>query len=310
MSSKKQTYRAVIIGTGRIGAGFDAPDSPYVLTHAHALVKNSRIILAGVTDTDTSLGKKEAKRWGTEFFSDTATLLKETQADIVVVAAPDRTHAKILAQVAHFSPKLVLCEKPAVTTEAELKKIKKLYSDAGIPLIVNYSRRFDTKVRDVRTKIARGEFGKVIAVSGTYTGTLEHNGSHMIDLARFLFGEMSTKSGKVSFAKCPQFSLTQGDQNFYSIFEMDILTEKARLRFTHSGMQLEIQKTVASPIYKKFTVLGQPKITETGLHNALLELVRCAVAFLDTKADPEGILADAFETERAVIGLAKGSRRK
>lgn len=310
MNSKKQTYAVVIIGTGRIGTGFDAPDSPYVLTHAHAVTKNVRTKLAGVADIDASLGKKEAKRWATEFFSNVNVLMKKTQPDIVIVATPDQTHAKILAQVARFSPKLVVCEKPAVTTAAELKKIRKLYASLGIPLIVNYSRRFDAKVREVRSKIARGEFGRVIAASGTYTGTLAHNGSHMIDLARFLFGEMSVRKEKISFEKCPRFSLTQGDQNFYSIFEMDILTERARLRFTHSGMQLEVQKAVASPIYKKFTVLGPAKVSETSLHDALPELVRYAVALLDTKADPEKLLSGAFETERAVIGLAKGAGRK
>ena len=59
MNSKhKKIYDAVIIGAGRIASGFDTPRSKDILTHAHAIAKESRLRLTGITDINERKGKK------------------------------------------------------------------------------------------------------------------------------------------------------------------------------------------------------------------------------------------------------------
>lgn len=52
MKPHERIYRVTIIGAGRIASGFDTPRSRTVLTHAHAILSNRRLTLAGMTQKD------------------------------------------------------------------------------------------------------------------------------------------------------------------------------------------------------------------------------------------------------------------
>ena len=218
MSSKQQIYTVAIVGTGRIASGFDTPSSREVLTHAHAAAKNTRLKLIGMTDIDTVEGKKASKKWGVSFFSTLAQLL-DANPDIVVIATPDKSHAKVLLSVSRAKnrPKLIICEKPLMVNKKELTAIKNISSLPTV--LVNYSLRFDPLFADIRKDIIGGVYGKIISAHATYSHGFFHNGSHTIDIARFFFGEMKnckavfatydaekgdpSLGGVATFARCP-----------------------------------------------------------------------------------------------------------
>lgn len=320
----KRVYRAAIIGAGRIGAGFDGPRARHILTHAHALRANPRTELVAFVERNPLRGRREARRWSTRWFSRVERMFADVNPDVVVIATPDETHAAFLELVGAYRPQLVVCEKPPVETREESERVERAMRDVPATVLVNYTRRFDTTVCRLRNDIQAGTYGTVLAASGVYTKGLLHNGSHLVDLARFLFGEMigcvrfpsgytdhdHSVSGVASFDRCPQFHLMTGDERRYSVTEFDILAERARIRFTDSGGLISIQRVVEDRLFKGYRVLGRPSTTRTGLIDALAELTRHFVAVLDGIDSPRSTLADALKSHAACLDLAGTARER
>ncbi|MDO8518153.1 MAG: Gfo/Idh/MocA family oxidoreductase [bacterium] len=286
MSSKQKKYTVAIIGAGRISASFDAPKSKNILTHAHAIQKNPRLALLGFVDQDAVRGTREAKRWRAKCFPSIEALYKIEKPDIVVVATPDHTHVRILARLSKLKPKLIICEKPVVAHMGDIAIMQKLRLP---PTIVNYSRRFDPTVAKLAADIANGKWGSIIAVRGIYTGSLLHNGSHLVDLARCLVGD------KI------KLELTQGDVRAYSVFEIDILMSRGRVRFVNGGRQLLIERPKPDPMYRGFKTLGTARSIQTNIQDALPNLYRHALAVLDGTTRPHPSIAEALATEKKVL---------
>ncbi len=321
-TKKRETYTAVLIGAGRIAAGFDTPRSRAVLTHAHAIVDNRRLRLAGITDIDEARGKREARKWRTDFYPDMERMLTLVKPDIVVIATPDKTHTDILLRVLHAHPGLVVCEKPVASAREDISKIRSAVKKSGVPVLVNFRRRFDPTVADIRRDIVRGRFGKVISASAHYSKGLFHSGSHAIDLARFFFGEMTSSAahftvddfpegspsigGVATFDGCPQFHLIAGDERSFSLFEFEILLEKKRLRFIDEGFFLVSQDVVPDPVFKGYRTLGKGTVRKTGLINSMSFLMKNAVAVLDGAEKPLSSLEEALKTEDACFRVRKG----
>jgi len=97
----------------------------------------------------------------------------------------------------------VLCEKPCGLTVAEATECAKVTEEAGGTLQVAYWRRFVPQLQALRERIARGEFGDILAV-GCYQwdaappplefragsgGILVDMGVHEFDQVRWLTGQ-------------------------------------------------------------------------------------------------------------------------
>ncbi|MBV9159694.1 MAG: Gfo/Idh/MocA family oxidoreductase [Candidatus Kaiserbacteria bacterium] len=305
------TYTVGIVGAGRMGSTFDAPGSPRVLTHAHAFSRNPRTRLIGIADLDVAKADHEARKWDTNAYGDFARLLT-AKPDIVVIATPDTEHTRMIKEAASVA-KLIICEKPAAVNNAEAEALKEY---EGAPVVVNYRRRFDETMIALAREIAAGTYGTVISASAIYSKGLLHSGSHMIDLARMLFGEITsakalatindwegddTIAGFAAFERCPQFYLETGDERAYSIFEIDVRLEKRRIRLTDEGIRMSVQEIVPDPVYDGFVVLGAEAVTETKLLSAMENLAQHSVDFLDGKTPLRSSLAEALKTYEACM---------
>ena len=320
-SNKKQTYTAVIIGAGKISSGFDSPASLSVLTHAHALANAKRLRLVGISDINKKTGTKEAKKWRTNFYLDTERMLLETHSDVIVIATPDETHAEMLLLALAHKPRLVICEKPVVSNEKEMKSLIKKLERNQIPVLVNFSRRFDPVVVHLRKELITGKYGKILSANAVYTKGILHNGSHALDLARYLFGEMRSSKGVfqvgdfshgapsiggiATFERCPQFYLMNGDARSYALFEFEIFTEKKRIAFVNEGVTIITQDVVSDPVYKGFRMLGKSSTKQTGLVDAMTALHAHAVGVLDGKELPISSLSDGLRTQEACFSFLK-----
>jgi predicted dehydrogenase len=312
-------HRAVIIGAGRIACGYDAPQSRHVLTHAHALVKHPRFLLSGITDIDSIRGKKEARKWKTEFFHDTDTMLLKVEPDVVIIATPPDTHANLLQKIAAKKPKLIICEKPVISSKAEGEVLRQYFSQNSIPVIINFSRRFDPTIYRERDMLMKGKYGRVISANAIYSNGFLNNGSHVMDLARFLFGEMTEAkafagipdhgeedrsiAGFATFERCPQFSFMTGDERLYSVFEFNVFTERKRLQFVNFGVELRVQDVVSDPVFKGFRGLAKPKTLKTEFSKALPNLFDHVVSVLEGKTAPLSSLEDGIKTQEACFKL-------
>lgn len=203
---KQKTYKAVLIGAGRIGfsLGFDKKrEQP--ASHTMALMKNKKISLVAAADKN---GKnlKSWKEYARKHKSDALTyhssdeLYKNIHAiDIITVAVNEESHLEECVKAIAQKPRLVILEKPVALNTEEAKQILMESEKHKVPVMVNHERRFS---RDyIFTKKLLPEIGEIQTVSaeldsglrvyapefekdGSYS--LIHDGTHLVDTVNFL----------------------------------------------------------------------------------------------------------------------------
>ncbi|RJX18987.1 MAG: gfo/Idh/MocA family oxidoreductase [Desulforudis sp.] len=293
------SYSAAVIGCGSIGAlkplKYDSPESPKILTHAHALYAHPRIGPIFFVDVDPAKARAAAARWG----GHACDLEEAARADILIVATPTNTHLDVLMRATNeHSPKLIITEKPLGESAGEAQIIARMFRQENIPLLVDYIRRFDPEVQRLRKDISAGDdgaLGRVWQCRVIYTRGLVHEGCHAFDLTRFLFGEF--KGGQVlsplayfqkdraredptwavhaAFDLCPHVFLTPADGRKYSVFEIDILAERGRVVFRDHGLQVTTYQPEPEPVYGDYLTLpGHGSTRPTELGTALLNLLQ------------------------------------
>lgn len=295
-------YKVVIIGAGRIGAMFDRPGEKQILSHAHGFSEASGFQLKGFYDADPGKAEAAAKRWKAQAFSDMESAMRDT--DVVCCCVPDAYHYSVLKELRNYPLKLVIAEKPLAQTLEEALELENLY--AGLPCLVNYSRRFLREFWQLREEIP--QYGRFLKGVGYYGKGILHNGSHMIDLLCYLFGEIrdfgSPKHKLYDFweedASC-DVSLYIEDGVFYmnavdcsavTVFELDLLFEKARVRILDGGMKIEKYRVQKSPVFEGYYNYVQTEKERVDYSNAILGMVANAEQYLKKKEPLKCTLSD------------------
>lgn len=291
------SYRAAIIGCGRIGTFFDVPASDSVLTHAKAYTTHLRTHLCAVMDTDGEKAASAGRIWGCPYYSDIDDLFHHEKPDIVSVCTPTANHYNCLLDLVRFRPRAVIGEKP-LTDKADLsQEIVKRYASEGIPLFVNYPRRYDPVLQRVKADILSKKYGAVLYAVITYTKGILHNGSHAVDICHFLFGDLHksipvwarddyssedpTISVFFSFERCSNVTFIAADERYYSIFDFEIACEKRKIRFEKFGFEYREDVVRDDPMFSGYHDLKRTRYRRTGLHKAMLGLVDNVVQCLE-----------------------------
>ena len=322
---KKKKYNALIIGAGNIGAFVDNPRSKAILTHAHAYAQHPNFKLIGFVDKDLGKSKKAASIWGTVWFKSIEEAFEHSRIDVVSVAVPDGQHYFVLKKLAGLQPKAVFAEKPLVTNQMEAKYIKSLYQKKNIPILVNYSRRFVPHYQTIKKDIEKGNLGGYLAGAGYYGRGLIHNGSHLIDLLRYFVGsieqvtpldslvDFSPKDKSISailrFANGKQFYLQCVDSRKYSIFEIDLMFEKSRIRFCNSGFKIEKYTISNNTFFKGQKNMLKKSGMSTSLDKAMLYAVDNIFQHLENGQDLKVSLQEGYDTLQACIKIGSFIRR-
>lgn len=282
-----------MVGCGWIGC--DPGEG--TISHAAAYDTCPDTELVAVCDTDQARLERCAGRWGVAGrYRRIEDLLGDARPEVVSVCTPDSTHADLL-HTTLGAPGVagVLAEKPLALEASASLELARLAEERSVVLSVNYIRRFSPAYADLRDSLARGELGEICSVSGRYTGGLFHNGTHWIDLARFLVGEVDTvwgwETGTASTSGEPALDAYLRFQNgaagllsgsggdAFSVFEMDLLCRGGRVRLTESGEKIELSRPVPSPRWSGFNELKPEPARQAGLATATLgavdDLVRC-----------------------------------
>lgn len=308
-SPTKKQYSVAIIGAGQIGCGYDSPDSKEILSHAHAFTTNHRTNLVGIIDIDRTRGELEARRWQSAYYPTLELLAATLRPDIVVVATPDTTHASILEHSLAVCPKLIVCEKPLASNKADAERIERTLSETDIPVIANFTRRYDTTMVRLHERFAGAS---AVSVHARYGKGTHHMGSHLFDLLRYFFGEMTgaaaqtaledypgdpTFGGTASFERCSEVHIEAVDSRVMSVFELDIKTENEHLRVKDLGFLLETE------------VDGVLRREQTKLPEALTAFAEHCVAVLDGLEELRTPASDALKTFNACERFADSYRR-
>ena len=170
--------------------------------------------VVAVCDPDRARAEAAADRvgGGAVAYTDAGELLTRERVDAVDVITPVGTHAD-LVRLAAARGVPVICQKPMARTLPEAEQMVAACRQAGVPLLVHENWRWQTPVRALKRAVegnhAAGGIGRVFRarldfVTGfpvfrnqPFLADLEQFiltdiGSHVLDAARFLFGEAAT----------------------------------------------------------------------------------------------------------------------
>lgn len=288
--------RAALLGCGWIGSEFRTDSAAGIYNHAAAYHACPETQLVAICDRDPVKLQQAGERWQVDArFSDGAELLAKTQPEIVSICTPDSTHyALIKAALETSSVRAILAEKPLALELSEAEELVALAKRRGIALAVNYSRRYSTGHAELRDRIRNGEFGRIVTVGGFYTKGTLHNGTHWFDLARLLIDEITEVSGfdflreesadptfdaVLRFAGGASGHLQAFDAQAGTLFEMDIVGTKGRVRIIEPAGRFAISRVIESETFPGYRVFGAEEVlpahnSDTVLH-AVEDLVRC-----------------------------------
>ncbi len=267
--------------------------------------------LLGIAGRNAEAVKAAARRYGYEkAYTDWRDMLADDRIQLFDNGGPNNAHAEPSIEAAKAG-KHVLCEKPLARTAEEAKTMLDAVEKAGVKHMVAFNYRYVPAIRQAYELIHSGALGRIYHFRAQYlqewvmphynvpmiwrlrkaeagSGALGDLGSHIIDLGRFLVGEVKSVSamtrtfveerpdgeggvGKVdvddAFAAAVEFDngaigtleasrYAAGRKN-YNVFEVN--GEKGTIRFNLERLnELEV-----------FWVGEEPKETQ-GFHNVMV----------------------------------------
>ncbi|MFZ4658158.1 MAG: Gfo/Idh/MocA family protein [Caldilineaceae bacterium] len=313
MADAKATGTVPEVGVGMLGYAFmGKAHSHAMLTIPHMMYPPPAIPkLAAIAGRNEEAVKEAAKRYGYQrYYTDWREMLKDDSVQLFDNGGPNDAHAEPSIAAAKAG-KHVLCEKPLGRTADESKRMRDEVMATGVKNMVAFNYRFVPAIRQIRKLVESGALGQIYHFRAVYlqewimphygtpmiwrlkkdqagSGALGDLGAHIIDLARYLVGEIGSVSAmKKTFIK--QRPDGQGgmgtvdvDDAFASVveFENGALGTLEATRFAggrKNGQRLEINAEKGSIVFnlermnemEVFWVGEQPKETQ-GFHNVLV----------------------------------------
>ncbi len=209
------------IGVGVIGYGFMGKvhsnaylKIPYTYRQPAAYPR-----LAAMCGRNREQLEDTARRFGYRgVYTDWEELVSDPDIQTVDICTPDDRHPQPSIAAAGAG-RHVICEKPMAITVEDARAMRDRAEKAGVKHMLCHNYRFVPAVRLARQLISEGRLGAVYQFRGRYLQDVGHRpdevtenvwyaagtgsgvllgiGCHIIDLARFLVGEITAVSGKV-----------------------------------------------------------------------------------------------------------------
>ncbi|MCK4911467.1 MAG: hypothetical protein KAR83_07480, partial [Thermodesulfovibrionales bacterium] len=101
------------------------------------------------------------------------------------------------------------------------------------------------------------------------------------------------------------FHLIETDQRCFSVFEMDFMFEKKRIRMHDFGFTIEEQDVVEDPVWPGYMMLGSPVTTMTSLGRAMYDVVDSALGVIRGTSEVVCTVEDAYQAQRVCAALAE-----
>ena len=208
------------IGIGMLGYAFMGK------AHSHAMLNIAHMMypppaiprLVGIAGRDEQAVAEAARRYGYEgYYTDWRAMLDNDDIQLFDNGGPNDTHADPCILAAE-SGKHILCEKPLARNADESQMMLEAVQKAGVKNMVAFNYRFVPAIRQIRKLVDSGLLGKIYHFRAVYlqewvmahynlpmiwrlqkslagSGALGDLGAHIIDLARYLVGEVTSVSG-------------------------------------------------------------------------------------------------------------------
>ena len=203
------------LNVGLIGAGFmgKAHSLAYMAMPMFFWPAPAIPVRKTIVDVSDSIAAEAAQRFGFEkSTSDWRSVVEDPEIDIIDIATPNHLHAEI-AIAAAAAGKHIISEKPLARNGEEAKTMYDAVKNAGIVHMVAFNYRRTPAVALAKKYIDEGAIGEILNFRGTYlqdwsadpdgplswrfqksiagSGSLGDIGTHVVDMARFLCGEIT-----------------------------------------------------------------------------------------------------------------------
>ncbi len=302
-------YNVGVIGTGRI-AFLLKNDHLRIkpCTHAGAIIKNKKLTITSACDIDTKrliLFSKKYKIKNT--YTNYIEMLHKEKLDVVVISTWSDSHKPIIIEAAKTDVKIIVCEKPLSFNSKDCKQITKICKKYDTHLIINHERRWDPMYKKLKKMLNNEKIGKIRTVTANILTNLSfnkksflidkssllHDGTHLIDLALFLFGDIKSVKGiipkkrKDTVYGCIEFKnniylfLEAGGDREYFNFEFDIQGTNGRIKIGNEYKELWIKEE--SKRYLHFYELEKKPFPKIPVGNQFIEEYKEVVDLLEGK---------------------------
>lgn len=193
------------IRIGIVGAGAIAQ------AYAVAIGTCPDIRLTAVADTNVAAAAALAKDSDAAAFSSHLELADSGACDAVIVATPPATHETVVVDLIERDLP-VLCEKPFAIDYASARRMVAAATEQGVLVSMASKFRYVADVQRARERIAAGEIGEIKLIENVFTGVVDmtgrwnaqaaisgggvliDNGTHSVDIVRFLAGPIRSVS--------------------------------------------------------------------------------------------------------------------
>lgn len=323
--------RFALIGAGFIGTA-----------HARNLAAHPGVEFALVHDIDPGRAASVAGKHGAKVAGDLDAIFNSDQIDAVFIASSTNTHAEYLERAARAG-KAVLCEKPIDLSIDRVRRAVDAATQAGVPVMIDFNRRFDPNHAELRANVLAGEAGTIeliqmttrgpsvppleyIKVSG---GQMRDSTIHFFDLLRWITQDDPVEVHVMGAALADPRVAEYGDVD----------TSIALLRMRNGALcQIDSVRRTAYGYDERIEVFGSrgmvesrrqrfrgvsrysgDKIVEDGLHAGWFERIETSyylaldafVTALESGTAPSPSLEDGLKAqliaEAATLSLQKGT---
>lgn len=212
-----RTLNVGLIGGGFMGKAHSLAYSAMPMFFWPAPALPHRFVIAEATE---ELAAEAATRFGFERCTgDWRRVVEDPAVDVVDIATPNNMHAEI-GLAAAAAGKHIICEKPLARTGEESREMYEAVRDGDRVNMVAFNYRRTPAVALAKKYIDEGAIGSVLNFRGTYlqdwsadpdsplswrfqksvagSGALGDIGTHVIDMARHLVGDISAVNSVLS----------------------------------------------------------------------------------------------------------------
>ena len=311
----------VIVGLGRIGAGNENLAGRTPLSHLAAVLAVRGFAVTGLVETDPDRRAAAAGKMPTAATAAVLSALPPAEGEVIVLCTPPGKRKDLFEQTLARQPHLVIAEKPLADELGVARDIVAQAEAAGVPVRVNFNRRFDGRLQAWRRRAPMEPMAAVV----TYGKGFLNYASHAVDLLIDWYGPVESVRALDGFPADevdPQVSfhcrMTAGfDVHFvappslgYDLFDIEIIGRHDRLTLRAGGAETIYEKPVEGLHYNGYAHLSASE-SDAGPVGGFVELYEAVRDHL-TKGQPLGgcdgraALAGMAVLEAARVSAARG----
>ncbi len=272
-----RTYAAVVVGLGQIGQGYDydCENDRRILSHASSYRYHPGFHLVAGIDPDRGQRERFERKYARPTFPSVADLPSDLRAEVFSICVPTSGHARTFFAVLKRGAAAVLCEKPIACAVGDADRMVSEARAQGCAVAVNYMRRFEPGLLSLREILSAGRLGDIYKGIVWYGKGLVHNGSHFVDLLRFLLGEASRPEVlsrgrawggrdpepdvRIRFGAAEIYFLAACEERF-TIAEFELIGTKGKVAYRRGGESIEVWEAQADSAFPGYTTLGREAI--------------------------------------------------